>query len=55
MASERKAEDGKVLDDEAIASRPRIQRIVLTYIDIEDIMISKTIRANIQATIEQEK
>ena len=42
MSTERKTDDGKVLDADAIAAKPRIRRIVLSYISLEEIVIRDT-------------
>lgn len=42
MANDRKTVDGKVLNMDEIANGPRIKRIVLTYLVIEDIVIRDT-------------
>lgn len=41
MTTDRKSKDGKILDDDAIAARPKLKRISLTYIHIEDIMVNE--------------
>jgi hypothetical protein len=54
LNGERKSKDGRILGDEAIAARPRIQRIVLTYIHIEDIKIDEMAKPAAQSTLNQE-
>lgn len=54
LVTDRKSKDGKILGDEAIAARPRIQRIVLTYIYIEDIKIRETKKSSSQSHIKEQ-
>jgi deoxycytidylate deaminase len=42
MAGDRKTKEGKVLDLDGIAAKPRIERIVFTYLSVEDIAIRDT-------------
>jgi hypothetical protein len=44
MTSERKTKKGEILDSDAIASQPRIKRIVFTYLLIEELMVKETLR-----------
>jgi cytidine deaminase len=41
MTTDRKSKDGKILDDDAIAAQPKLKRISLTYLHIEDIIVSE--------------
>ncbi|WP_418318305.1 anti-phage dCTP deaminase [Piscinibacter sakaiensis] len=43
MASERKTKEGETLDSDGIASRPRIRRLVFTYLSVEQMMINKSV------------
>jgi cytidine deaminase len=43
LASERKDKEGMILESDAIAKNPRIKRFVLTYLSLEDIIISETV------------
>lgn len=42
MASARKDKEGRILESDEIAKNPRIKRFVLTYLVLEDIIISET-------------
>lgn len=42
MASARKNKEGRILESDEIAQNPRIKRFVLTYLALEDIIISQT-------------
>jgi cytidine deaminase len=44
MSGERKTKRGAILDAAAIAERPRIKRIVFTYLLVEEMMINDTVR-----------
>ncbi|MDO9314576.1 MAG: anti-phage dCTP deaminase [Burkholderiaceae bacterium] len=51
MDGERKNKKGEILDADAIASRPRIKRLVFTYLYIEEKMVEETVRVPQQASI----
>jgi hypothetical protein len=45
MGKERKTLQGTVLDMDAIAEHPRIKRLKLTYLIVEDFVIKGTVRS----------
>ena len=51
LDGERKNKKGEILDADAIASRPRIKRLVFTYLLIEEKMVEETIQLPRQASI----
>lgn len=51
LEGERKNKKGEILDADAIASRPRIKRIVFTYLLIEEKMVEETIQLPRQSSI----
>lgn len=51
MITDRKNKDGKILDDDAIAASPKLRRISLTYLHIEDIIVNEAVRPQRQAEL----
>jgi len=54
MTTDRKNKDGKILDDDAIAASPKLKRISLTYLHIEDIIVKEAIQPQLQPELKSE-